>query len=434
MALTEIKLRAMLANPQPGKTADKDGLFMRTDKAGRMYWRSRLRRDGRDTEQSYGPYPEVTLAQAREAHREARSLLRQGINPIEARRRHRAAMRAEALAAVPFEAVAREWFSVRKDEWAPGYADKVIRRLETDVFPYIGPMPIATLTPPEVLAVLRRIEGRGVLETAHRALVNIGQVCRHAVASGRAVSDPTRDLRGALKRPLTKHFAAITDPEHVGSLMRAIEGYAGTAVVRAALRLAPMLIVRPGELRFTRWEEVDLERATLTISPRRMKRTQQGKLTGNPHIVPLPKQAVAILSDLKLLTGRNGGMVFPGERDHERAMSENTVNAALRRMGYDTQKEMTGHGFRAMARTILDEKLGFEPAIIEAQLAHAVKDALGRAYNRTQHLQKRVEMMQAWADYLEALRAAAPPASTRATAVADDAMTACNSPTLEAVA
>jgi len=226
-----------------------------------------------------------------------------------------------------------------------------------------------------------------------------------------------------LKKPVKKHFAAITDPSQVGALLRAIQGYAGTPVVRSALQLSPMLMVRPGELRFTRWDEIDLDGAKLTIPAQRMKRTRAGKVNGHPHVVPSPDQAVAILQDLKMLTGRVGGLVFPGERDHERAMSENTINAALRRMGFDTQKDITGHGFRAMARTILDEQLGFDPAVIEAQLAHAVKDSLGRAYNRTQHMQKRVEMMQAWADYLDELRAP-PQGSSIALADAEPAVSA----------
>jgi integrase len=301
-----------------------------------------------------------------------------------------------------FEAVAREWFAARRDEWSASYGDKVLRRLEVDVFPYIGRSPIAGITPPQLLAVMRRIESRGVVETAHRALESCGQVFRYAVATGRAPSSPARDLKGALKRPDPNHFPAIVDPALLGQLLRAREAYAGTPVVRAALQLAPMLMLRPGELRFADWREFDLDAAVWTVPPARMKRVKRDKLNGEPHVVPLPTQAVALLRELYELTGPTG-FVFRGERHHDRAMSNNTVNAALRAMGFP-KEEVVGHGFRATARTMQRERLGIAAEVSEAQLAHTVRDPLGRAYNRAQFADERCAMLQAWADCLDALR------------------------------
>ncbi len=263
------------------------------------------------------------------------------------------------------------------------------------MFPWIGRKPIASVQPPDVLAVLQRIEGRGVIETAHRARVNIGQVMRYAVATGRATTDPTPSLRGALTPWTSSHRAAITDPDAVGELLRATDGYTGSYMVRAALRLAPLVFVRPGELRQAEWAEIDLDAAEWNIPAHKMKMRE-------PHPVPLATQAVAILRDLYPFTGSRR-YVFPGERSPKRAISNNTLNAALRRIGYD-KDAMTAHGFRAMARTMLDEQLGFRADLIEHQLAHAVRDPLGRAYNRTHHLPERRKMMQAWADYLDTLR------------------------------
>lgn len=401
MSLTDTKLRHLLAKPLPGKYGDRDGLFIRVTAAGGMYWQWRIRTPRGETTVSYGKYPEISLLEVREKHMETRKQVREGINPNDAKRQTK--LKREHAAATTFEAVAHEWYEIKRGEWAPSYGDKIMRRFEVDVFPYIGRLPINEIDPPTLLSVLRRIERRGAIETAHRAMENCGQVFRYGVATGRLISDPTRDLRDVLKKPSVKHMAAITEPVKLGELLRAIDGYAGTHIVRTALQLAPMLMLRPGELRFAQWSEFDLDAATWVIAPERMKRRKDGKEKGEPHIVPLPRQAVALLQDLHPLTGPNG-YVFRGERDHERAMSENTVNAALRRMGYDTQKDVTGHGFRATARTILDERLGFDRAAIEAQLAHSVQDSLGRAYNRTQFLEQRRTMLQAWADYLEQVR------------------------------
>jgi len=376
-----------------------------------------------------GIYPSTKLELARRKAAQARELLAEGIDPSAARKDAKAAaVQAQEVAALlaaglpapgSFEAVAREWYGVRAPEWAPKYAEKVLRRLEADVFPYIGARPVGEVNAPELLSVLRRVEARGVFETAHRVHESCSQVFRYAVGAGLAQSDPARDLKGLLRRPLVKHFPAILCPERLGELLRACRGYAGTPVARAALHLAPMLLLRPGELRHARWSELNLDKATWTIPSARMKRQRAGKMNGAPHIVPLPRQAVHILRELRLLTGR-GELVFRGERHHHRPMSENTINAALRALGFG-QDEVVGHGFRATARTLLAEQLNVAPEIIEAQLAHTVKDSLGRAYNRAEYLQQRRQMMQLWADHLDALErgdaAVAQPAPTAATAL-----------------
>lgn len=400
MPLNDKKLQALKRSPEPGKYADADGLFLKIAPNGGMYWQWRLRTP-KETLVSYGTYPDVSLAEARERHRVAKALRRDGVNPNAAKRD--AKLTQKAAADNNFETVAREWWETKRDEWSASYGGKIMARFENDVFPFIGKTPVVDLQPPALLTVLRKIESRGAIETAHRALENVGQVLRYAVITGRIQSDPSRDLKGALRRPLVKHMPAITDPQELGALMRAIDGYSGTYIVRAALQLAPMLMLRPGELRFAQWEEFDLQNGLWTIPAVRMKRQKDGKTNGDPHVVPLPRQAVQVLTELHQLTGPSG-MVFRGERDHERAMSENTVNAALRRMGYDTGSEMTGHGFRATARTILDEHLGWNKDVIEAQLAHSVSDSLGRAYNRTEFREQRRKMLQAWADYLDGLR------------------------------
>jgi integrase len=290
--------------------------------------------------------------------------------------------------------VAREWYAKHTSAWAESHGSRIIRRLERDIFPWLGKGPVAEITPPELLAVVRRIEGRGALETAHRALQNCGQVFRYAIATARAERDPSQDLRGALPPVKEGHFAAVTDPKRLGEILRAFDGYEGTLPVRCALRLAPLVFVRPGELRKALWADIDLEAAEW-----RYEFTK----TGTPHIVPLSRQATEILEEIHPLTGRSS-YVFPSARSAQRPMSDNAILAALRRMGIP-KDEMTGHGFRAAARTILDEVLGFPPHLIEHQLAHAVRDPLGRAYNRTAHLAERRDMMQAWADYLDDSRA-----------------------------
>lgn len=381
------------AKPQakPYKLADERGLFLMVRPSGSRWWRFKYRRPGTHKENllSLGVYPDVSLRKARERRDEARRLLADGIDPGDKRK-------AEAQAGTEtFEAVAREWFAKFSGQWVEDHGNRIIRRLERDVFPWIGRKPIASVAAPDILAVLRRIDERGARETAHRARTNIGQVIRYAIATGRAERDPTADLRGAIPPPTEHNHAALIEPDSVGELLRAIDAYDGHFPTRCALQLAPLVFVRPGELRQAEWTEIDLDAAQWNLPAHKMKMRQ-------PHIVPLASQAVAILRELYPLTGA-GRYVFPGGRSPKRPMSNNALNAAMRRMGFD-KDTMTTHGFRAMARTILDEHLGFRPDYIEHQLAHAVKDPNGRAYNRTAHLDARRKMMQAWADYLDALR------------------------------
>ena len=406
-------IRAVKPGDTRSRLTDGDGLYLRLFvKGGSHGWRLDYTVNGVRKNLSLGTYPATTLALARSKAEEARRLVSAGVDPSAARKAHKAGKAKEREAqqraddglppAGSFEAVARQWYATRRDDWSVSYGDKLLRRLEVDVFPYIGRGAVGAVTAPELLAVLRRIEGRGVIETAHRAHESCSQVFRFAVAEGLAQSDPARDLKGQLRKPQAQHFPAITKPARLAELLRAIDGYAGTPVVRAALVLAPLLLLRPGELRHAQWAEIDLEGSTWTVPPHRMKREKAGKKDGPPHIVPLPRQAVAVLAELEPLTGA-GLWVFRGERHHDRPMSENTVNAALRAMGFPAD-EATGHGFRATARTMLAERLGVDVAVIEAQLAHSVSDSLGRAYNRTEFLEQRRTMMQTWADYLDRLR------------------------------
>ena len=405
MPLTDPEIKNARYNPEgPGnRLADGGRMYLQLDKSGSKYWRMNYRFNGKDKTLALGVYPDVSLAAARKKRDEARAKLDAGIDPGEERKAQKRTQRLNAENS--FEAIAREWHAKYSPTWSEGHGERILRRLEVDAFPWIGGKPVGDLAPPDVLDVLRRVEKRGALETAHRLRANISQACRYAVATGRAQRDVTADLRGALPPVQVEHMAALTDPKQVAELLRAIDGYQGTLPVLCALRLAPMLFQRPGELRAAEWAEFDLDGATWEIPGERMKRTKQGKAAGGAHIVPLSRQAVAILRELHSLTG-SGQFVFPSVRTKDRPMSDNTVNAALRRLGYDGNT-MTGHGFRAMARTIMDEVLGIPPAIVEAQLAHAVKDPLGRAYNRVAYLPQRREMMQAWADYLDRIKAGA---------------------------
>lgn len=302
-----------------------------------------------------------------------------------------------------FEAVARDWLqTIHTAKVSDGHAERTKIRLEQDVFPWLGTARISEIKPPALLECLRRVEARGAIETAHRIRQACGQIFRYGIASGQCERDPAADLRDALRPVQSRHLAAITDPKRTGELLRSIDDYHGQAVTRAALKLAPLVFQRPGELRKAEWSEMDLQEATWTIQPHRMKRSKDGKATGPSHVVPLSSQAVAVLTELHPVTG-HGRYVFPGLRTGERPMSDNAVLSALRRMGY-ANDEMTGHGFRAMARTMLAERLNVAESVIEAQLAHSVTDALGQAYNRTELLAQRRQMMQSWADYLDVLK------------------------------
>lgn len=393
MPLSDAAIRAAKPQDKQYKLHDDGGLFLLIAPSGGKWWRLKYRFEGKEKQLSLGVYPDTGLREAREKRDAARKQVAAGVDPSASRQAAKAARTAEVTNS--FEAVAREWFGRHSKNWAPTHSSKVIERLERDVFPWIGNRPIASITAPDILQVLRRIESRGAVETAHRALQNCGQIFRYAVATGRATHNPTPDLKGALPPVKKVHRAAITDPKEIGSLLRAIDDYQGHFVTKCALRLAPLVFVRPGELRAAEWSEFDLDAAEWNIAASRMKMREA-------HLVPLSTQAVAILKELQALTGQ-GRYVFPSARSNKRPMSDNAILAALRRMGF-AKDEMSGHGFRAMARTILDEVLGVRPDYIEHQLAHAVRDPNGRAYNRTAHRPERAKMMQAWADYLDVLR------------------------------
>lgn len=393
MPLTDTAVKNAKPAPKKHRLFDQKGLYLQVEPNGSKLWRYKYHFNKKEKTLALGQYPEVTLARAREKHLEARRLLDCAIDPGE----HKKQLKrdAELAAASSFQAIALEWFAKFSPPWAESHSSKVKARLENDIFPWLGSRPITAIEPPELLHTLQRVEKRGAIDTAHRCLYECGKVFQYAIASGRAKRNPAADLRGALSPVQHGHFASITNPEEVGPLLRAMDGYRGHFVTRCALRLAPLVITRPIELRSAEWSEFDLPNAVWRIPKEKMK-------MDNDHIVPLSRQAVEILTELRPLTGR-GRYVFPSVKSSVRPMSENTVNGALRRIGY-TGDEMCGHGFRAMARTILDEVLEFRVDLIEHQLAHAVKDPNGRAYNRTAFLKQRLEMMQAWANYLDERR------------------------------
>jgi integrase len=410
MALNDVKVRNARREEKQQKLSDGAGMYLLVAPARKVQgakpieqqkdsgkcWRLKYRFGGKEKVLALGTYPEVSLADARQRRDEARKMLSNGTDPGAVKKAQKAAQGTQN--ANTFEVIAREWHSKFAHTWKSSHAQHKLERLEKNVFPWMGNRPIKEITAPEVLGVLRRLESRGILDTAHRVRFDCGMIFRYAIATGRAERDPSADLKGALPPVKNGHFAATTDPKEVAPLLRAIDGFVGSFVVKCALQLAPLLFVRPGELRAAEWSEIDLESAEWNIPAERMKM----KIA---HLVPLPLQAVEILKELQPLTG-HGRYVFPCSRSFMRCMSENAVNAALRRMGFE-KSEITGHGFRAMARTILDEVLDFRVDFIEHQLAHAVKDPLGRAYNRTTHLPQRRHMMQTWANYLDGLKTGA---------------------------
>ena len=390
--LSDMKIQKAKSKDKNVTLFDGGGLFLMVTPTGGKLWRFKYRYDGKQKLLAFGTYPEISLLDARKRRDEARSQLAHGIDPGAVRK---AQKQANTEATETFEIIAREWHERFKSNWTTEYASKIMSRLEGDVFPYIGAKPIKEIKAPELLTVLRRVEARGTFELAHRIRTICGQVFRYAVATGRAERDPAADLRGALSPVKTINRAAIIEPKKVGELLRAIDGYQGSFIVKCALKLAPLFFVRPGELRNAEWEEISFENAEWNIPASKMKMKE-------PHLVPLSQQAIDILKELKEYTGASR-YVFPSGRTFDRPMSDNAILAALRRMGY-AKDEMSGHGFRAMARTILDEVLQVRPDYIEHQLAHAVRDPNGRAYNRTAHLNERRKMMQTWADYLDELK------------------------------
>ncbi len=394
--LSDLTIKKAKPEAKPYKMTDGAGLYLLVEPKGSKYWRMFYRFAGKQKTLAIGVYPDVSLADARVRCHEARKLLANNVDPSAAKQAQKEATFIQTDN--NFEVIAREWFTRHSPNWKENHSSKIIARLEKDVFPWIGARPIGELAAPALLAVIRRIESRGALETAHRALATCGQVFRYAVATGRAKRDPTGDLRGALP-PVRKdkHFAAITDPKKVGELMRDIDGYQGSYIVKSAFKISPMVFVRPGELRKMEWVELDLDKAEWIIPAEKMK-------MGVTHIVPLAKQVVAELRELQPLTGHSK-YVFHGERDHDRPMSDNAIRSALRRMGW-ANDEMTPHGFRAMASTILDN-MGFRSEWLERQLAHEEPNKIKAAYKRDtfrMYLPERTTMMQAWADYLDKLK------------------------------
>jgi integrase len=397
MALTDASIRNARARERASKLYDERGLYLLVTPQGGKWWRFKYRFDAKEKLISLGTYPDIGLKQARRRRDEARKLLAEGIDPATERKSKKAQLSAES--STSFGTVAREWFEKFAPSWAATHAQTIIRRLEANAFPSIGDRPVAEITPVELLAILRRVEARGAVSTAHRIKQIFGQVFRFAIATGKASRDPSADLRGALAPERERHFAALTNPSEVAGLMRAIGAYQGSFVVKSALRFSALTFGRPGEIRRAEWSEMDLRDSLWRISAERMKMRRE-------HLVPLSRQGVSILQELHPLTG-NGRFVFPNGRVITRPMSENAITAALRYMGYE-QGQMTAHGFRTLASTLLNEQ-GWSADAIERQLAHAERDEVRGAYNRAEYLVERRRMMQAWADYLEALENGAVP-------------------------
>ena len=391
MALTDTAIKNAKPADKPYKMTDGRGLYLLVNKTGK-YFRWDYRYGGKRKTYALGVYPDIGLKAAREKHQDLRRLLSQGIDPME----YKKEMQAQSLQEIhhSFEMVAREWFLKNRSVWTEKHAQTIMSRLKNNIFPWLGGKETNSITAPMLLDCLRRIEARGAVETAHRVKQICGQVFRYAIATGRAERDISADLKGALPPTKPKHMATITSPDKIGELMRAIDGYQGNLITRCALKFAPLTFVRPGELRHAEWVEINIDEQVWKIPAEKMKMR-------SVHIVPLSGQAIAVLEEICPLTG-DGKYVFPSLRTGSRPMSENTVLAALRRMGY-AKEEMTGHGFRSMASTVLHEK-GWSTDVIERQLAHAESNSVKAAYNHAQHLPERRKMMQWWADYLDDLR------------------------------
>jgi integrase len=383
--------------------ADAGGLYLEVSPAGSKRWFLKYRKDGKEMRLALGSYPVVSLANARVKQSEAKALKHKGMDPIHAKQVGK--LIAARQADDTFEAIAKEWHSKQRSNWSEVHAKTVMRRMERDLFPWIGKRPMAQLHAMELLAALQKIEDRQAVETAHRVLDISSQVWKYWLPTAQVEQrNITEGLKARLQPYRGKNFPAILDPKRVGEMMRAIKSYKGGIVVRVALQLSPLLFQRSGNLRMMEWSELDLEVATWTIPSEKMKRTVKEKEGGEAHVVPLPKQAVALLNSIKPVTGE-GRYVFPGERNHDRPMSDNAVRSALYALGFG--EEQKPHAFRAVARTLGVDELGLDPLMIEANLAHGARDRLGRSYNRTQYLKQRFEMVQQWADYLDKLAAGA---------------------------
>jgi integrase len=400
--LTDILAKAKLhkdergvAKVAPYKLADEKGLYLFVQTSGGKLWRFDYRFDGKRKTLALGAYPDISLAQAREKRDNARKLIANDTDPSETRKAVKASKTGNV--ANSFEVIAREWALSYFKKKTQAHHERTLRRLELYIFPWLGSKPITDISAPQILEVVKRIENLNKLETAHRTLQATSQVFKYAIQKGKALRNPCPDLQGALPTPTVKHMPSFTEPQQVAELLRAIDGFTGTFTVQTALKLAPLVFTRPSELRRAKWADIDLATGEWRYLVTKTK---------TMHLVPLSTQVIALFADMQKLTGANE-FVFQGGHDAKKPMSDAAINAALRRMGYDTKTQITGHGFRAMARTILHERLNIDPHIIEHQLAHSVPDALGAAYNRTKFLDQRKVMMQQWADYLDELKAGA---------------------------
>ena len=394
--VTDAQARAAKPKERDYKLGAGEGLYLLVCPNGRKYWKLKYRFAGKEKKLSLGVYPAVSLKEARTLVAEAKAKLRQDINPSEQKRTDKAAKRVAAESS--FQAITDEWMATHLEDKSVSHQRRTRATLNNRLLPFLGKRPLSEITAPELLDVLRKAESAGRIDQAHRARQLFGQISKYAIQTGRIERDVAANLKGALKSVATKHYAALTEPADVGRLMLAIDGYRGTPIVMAALRISPLLMARPGIIRQMEWSEIDYEASTWIIPAEKMKEPRD-------HVVPLSTQALAILEDVRPFSMRSR-YVFPSARGEGRCLSENTIRVALRTMGY-TNDQMTPHGFRAMARTMLDEILGVRPDFLEHQLHHAVKDPNGRAYNRTQFLPDRADMMQRWADYLDELRLAA---------------------------
>lgn len=403
--LTDAQCRNAVCPPDKkrARLTDAGGLYLEVSPAGSKRWFWKTYFDGKEGRMALGSYPTVALTAARKARDAAKLQKSEGTDPVQARKLEK--VKNTRNVGDTFKAIALEWYGKQAPQWSPSHAGRMLRQLERDLFPWIGERPIVQIHAMELLAALQKIEERGALETADRALMLARQVWDYWLPTADAQQrNITEGLKARLLPYRGKNFAAILDPQRMGQLMRAIKAYRGGPIVRTALQLTPLLYQRPGNLRMMEWSELDLDRALWTIPSVKMKRTVQGKEQGEAHLVPLPTQAVTLLRGLQPMTGR-GRYVFPGERSHDRPLSDNSVRSALYSLGFG--KEQTWHGFRASARTMLVDELNLDYNVIEANLAHAVKDANGTSYNRTKYMHQRFEMIQQWADYLDKLAAGA---------------------------